>query len=41
MEGKRQAEGLGISLDPQNADLGIDRVDRELKIERSRDLPGR
>ena len=38
MEGKRQAEGLSISLDPHGRDLGIERVD-ELNIERRRDLP--
>ena len=39
MEGERQAEGLGISLDPKSRDLGIERVDRELKIERRREGP--
>ena len=34
----RQAQGLSID-DPQGLDLGIDRVDRELKIERGRDGP--
>ena len=38
MEGKRQAEGLSISLDRHVRDLGIERVD-ELNIERRRDLP--
>ena len=38
-EGKRQAEGLGISLDPKSRDLGIELVDRELNIERLRDGP--
>ena len=38
MEGKRQAEGLSISLNPHGRDLGIERVD-ELNIERRRDLP--
>ena len=38
MEGKRQAEGLSISLDRHGRDLGIERVD-ELNIERRRDLP--
>ena len=38
MEGKRQAEGLSISLNPHGRDLGIERVD-ELNIERLRDLP--
>ena len=40
MEGKRQAEGLSISLNPHGRDLGIERVD-ELNIERRRDLPDR
>ena len=40
MEGKRQAEGLSISLDRPRRELGIDRVD-ELNIERRRDLPDR
>ena len=38
MEGKRQAEGLSISLERHGRDLGIHRVD-ELNIERRRDLP--
>ena len=38
MEGKRQAEGLSISLNPHGRDLGIERVD-ELNIERGRDGP--
>ena len=41
MEAKRQAEGLGISIDPKSRDLGIGRVDRELNIERRRDGPDR
>ena len=40
VEGKRQAEGLSISLNPHGRDLGIERVD-ELNIERRRDLPDR
>ena len=39
LEGKRQAQGLSISFDRPRRDLGIDRVDRELKIERGRDGP--
>ena len=38
MEGERQAEGLSISLNRHERDLGIHRVD-ELNIERRRDLP--
>ena len=38
MEGERQAEGLSISLNRHERDLGIERVD-ELNIERRRDLP--
>ena len=38
LDGKRQAEGLSISLDRHGRDLGIERVD-ELNIERRRDLP--
>ena len=37
LDGKRQAEGLSFSTDRPLRDLGIDRVDRELNIERGRD----
>ena len=39
MEGQRQAEALSFSIDRPRQDLGIDRADRGLNIERGRDLP--